>query len=207
MELRESLILFKRRWKLSAALFVIVIGGAFAWSYLRPQYYTTSISFAVNGATAVQTTEYQYGGYYALQAADLFSQTVVSWFKTPSVLVSIYNRAGIPSRFDTLQNLTSRFKTKKYSAQNIVVMYSSPTESEGRQVAAALAAEISARTSDLNQVAADKPQFEVVSGSPVIVLAKPNPVLIGIASFIVALTLLVFLVPLVEYLSTKPRNE
>jgi hypothetical protein len=207
MELRESLVLYKRRWKLSAVLFVIVIGGAFAWSYLRPQYYTTSISFAVNGTTAVQTSDYQYGGYYALQAADLFSQTVVSWFQTPSVLVSIYDRAGIPSHVDTLQNLTARFKTKKYSAQNIVVTYASPTESEAQKVATALAAEISSRTSSLNQVAQDKPQFEVVSGNPVTVLAKPNPSLIAIASFIIALTLLVFLVPLVEYLSVKPRSE
>ncbi len=207
MELRESMALFRRRWGLSVALFVIVVGGAFAWSYLRPRHYTTSISFAVNGTTTVQTTEYQYGGYYALQAADLFSQTVVSWFQTPSVLVSIYDRAGIPSHVDTLQNLTARFKTKKYSAQNIVVTYASPTESEGRQIATALAAEISTRTSSLNQVEKDKPQFEVVSGNPVIVLAKPDPVLIGIASFVVALTLLLFLVPLVEYLSVKPRNE
>lgn len=207
MELRDSLMLYRRRWVLSVILLVIVVGSAYAWSYLRPKYYTTSISFAVNGTTAVQTNEYQYGGYYALQAADLFSQTVVSWLQTPSVLVSIYDRAGIPSHVDTLQNLTSRFKTKKYSAQNIVVTYASPTESEGRQIATALATEISSRTANLNQVAQDKPQFEVVSADPVIVLTKPNPLLIGFASLVVALTLVVFLIPLIEYLSVKPRVE
>ncbi len=200
-------MLYKRRWKLSIALLVVVVGGAFAWSYLRPHYYTTSISFAVNGATEVQTNQYQYGGYYALQAADLFSQTVVSWLQTPSVLVSIYDRAGLPSHVDTLQNLSSRFKTKKYSAQNIVVTYSTSTESEGQKIATALAAEISSRTASLNQVAQDKSQFEVVSANPVVVLAKPNPILIALAALVVALTLIVFLIPLVEYLSVKPRIE
>lgn len=207
MELRESIGIFKRRWILAVVLFVVVVGGAFAWSYTRPKHYTTSISFAVNTVASTQANEYQYGGYYALQAADLFSQTVVSWLQTPSVLVSIYSRANLPTDVNSLSSLTSRFKTKKYSAQNIVVTYSSPTESEAHKLATALSTEISTRTASLNQNAQNKSQFEVVAGDPVVVLAHPNPVLIAAASAVVALTLILFLVPFVEYFAVMPSVQ
>ncbi|MFH0828649.1 MAG: hypothetical protein V1907_00495 [Candidatus Kerfeldbacteria bacterium] len=206
MELRDSISLFRKRKALAIALIVIVIGGAYAWSYLRPVHYSTSISFAVNRINKEQTAEYQYDGYYALQAADLFSQTVISWLQTPSVVVSIFDRAGIYVSPDSLRSLPSRFKAKKYSAQNIVVTYSTPTEEEGKKLATALSDEIASRSSTVDRNADNKAIFEVVPSKPVIVLAKPNPLLIGIGSLIVAVTLALFLVPLVEYLSVVPRQ-
>lgn len=206
MELRDSIRLFSKRKTFAVVLIIIVIGSAYAWSYLRPIRYQTSISFAVNRINKEQTTEYQYDGYYALQAADLFSQTIISWLQTPSVLVSIFDRARIAVSPDALQSLPSRFKAKKYSAQNVVVTYSTATEEEGKKIATALSEEIAARTSTIDRNADNKAIFEVVPSQSVIALAKPNPLFIGIASLIVALTLVLFLVPLAEYLSVVQRQ-
>jgi hypothetical protein len=78
-----------------------------------------SVSFAVNRINSQSTAEYQYDGYYALQAADLFAQTVVSWFSTPSVLREVYDQASMDPEITTVSSLANRFKVKKYSAQNI----------------------------------------------------------------------------------------
>ncbi len=204
MELRDSLAVFVRRKTLGIAIIAIVVGGSYLWSYTRPTQYTTSMSFAINRVNKEQTTQYQYDGYYALQAADLFSQTVVSWLNTPSILERIYARAGATMP-RTLSGLSSVFKTKKYSAQNIVVTFNTPTSEEAEKLAAAASDEIASRTSSVNRNADDKAIFEVITSKPVTELASPDPLLIGIMSFVVAVTLAMFLVPFVDYLA-GPRQ-
>lgn len=204
MELRDSLAVFVRRKVLGMAIIAVVVGGSYLWSYTRPTHYTTSMSFAINRVNKEQTTQYQYDGYYALQAADLFSQTVVSWLDTPSVLEGIYARAGATMP-RTLGGLSSVFKTKKYSAQNIVVTFNTPTREEAERLSIAASDEIASRTSSVNRNADDKAIFEVITSKPVTELARPNPLLIGIMSFVVAITLAMFFVPFVDYLAGPRR--
>lgn len=207
MELRQSILLFKRRVKLSIVIFVLIVGGSFAWAYGQPVRYTTSLSLSVNRLSPEPTSDYQYDGFYALQAADLFAQTVVSWLQAPPVLVEIYEQAGItPPTVGSLRVLTTRFKTKKYSAQNIVVTYSSATKEEAAELAAALTKNMQQRTEAANRTAEDQALFTIQSTKPVIIKAQPNPVLLVIASTLIAITLLLFLVPLVEYLSVVPQS-
>ncbi len=208
MELRDSLALWSRRWGLGLTIILLVVVAAYLWSYLQPTSYTTSISFAVNRVNKEETVDYQYDGYYALQASDLFSETVVSWLQTPSVLVEIYERAGLSKTPNaSISSLTSRFKTKKFAAQNIVVNYSSPTSEEASKLATAMTEAITDRTATANRTAQDKALFEVQAARPVIVKVEANPILIGAVSLIVGMALAVFLVPLVEYLSAGPRQS
>ncbi|MBI4426638.1 MAG: hypothetical protein HY567_03595 [Candidatus Kerfeldbacteria bacterium] len=206
MELRQAIDGFARRQPLGWGIVAVVVVAAFTWSYARPVTYTNSISFSVNRINKEATTDYQYDGFYALQAADLFAQTVVSWLQTPSVLVEIYDRAGISSNAAPLRTLTSRFKTKKYSAQNIVVTYSTPTEEEGQRIAKALTDVLSARTAAVNRTAAGEALFEVPAAKPVVVKATPDPWLVGVLAVVIGVTLSIFLIPLVDYLArAQPR--
>lgn len=208
MELRDSLALFSRRRGLGMAVILLVMVAAYLWSYLQPTSYITSISFAVNRVNKEETVDYQYDGYYALQASDLFSETVVSWLQTPSVLVEIYERAGLTNASNaSIRSLTSRFKTKKAAAQNIVVSYSSPTSEEASKLATAMTETITDHTATANRTAQDKALFEVQAARPVIVKVEANPILVGLASLIVGIALAAFLVPLVEYLSAAPRQS
>ncbi|MBI4093234.1 MAG: hypothetical protein HY420_04895 [Candidatus Kerfeldbacteria bacterium] len=205
MELRQSFFLFKRRLRLSLIIFTLIVGGTFAWAYGQPPHYTTSLSLSVNRVNKESTSDYQYDGFYALQAADLFAQTVVSWLQAPPVLVEIYEQAGLtPPTVGSLRRLTTRFKTKKYSAQNIVVTYSSATADEASKLAAELTKNMQQRAEAANRTADGKTIFEIQSTKPVIIRAQPNPLLLGAVSVLVAVTLLLFLVPLVEYLATAP---
>ena len=47
----------------------------------------------------------------------------MSWLLTPSVLLEIYEFADTDPEISSLEEISSRFKTKKYSPQNIVVRY------------------------------------------------------------------------------------
>ncbi len=190
-------------------LVAAVVGGlvALGLGLRQPVRYQTSISFAANRLNKTSSTEYQYDGYYAIQAADLFSQTVVSWFSTPSVLIEVYDRAGLKSSPDSLTSLSRRFKTKKYAAQNIVVTFSEESRERAEKVAAAVTVTMQERAASLNQTADRQAFFEIVGSTPVIVEAKANlPVqtLAGlVAGFLVALALL----SLVAYVKALPADS
>ncbi len=205
MEFRETLNVFIRRKNLAFGIVLLIVAGAYVWAYVQPVRYTTSMSFSVNRLSRQSTPDYQFDGYYALQAADLFSQTIVSWLQTPSVLVEIYDSAGITTPVHSIRSLTSRFKTKKYSSQNIVVTFSAPSQEEAKRLATAITDVITARAKDVNRTTDDQSIFELTGSPPVIVKADPSPLLIGSISLVVGIVLALFLVPLVEYLGPARR--
>ena len=91
MELRDKTRLFKKYWGWLVIITVLATILSFVFAYFKPVNFDTSISFSINRINKQKTEEYQYDDYYAIQASDLFSQTVMSWFLTPSVLLEIYD--------------------------------------------------------------------------------------------------------------------
>lgn len=170
----EDLIRFLRRsgW---IVLATTVLGGAVAAATAasQPRSIDTSIAFAVNRVNREATLDYQYDGYYALQAADLYAQTVVSWFLTPGLVRDIYTKAGLPLSARSLADYTGRFRTKKYSAQNIVVRFSEPSEARARTVAAAVVSTLQERTASLNETVDRKSIFVLEATDPVITSQRP----------------------------------
>lgn len=205
MEFRDSVNLFVRRKNLAIGLVVLVIAAAYLWAYLQPVRYTASMSLSVNTINQQQTTDYQFDGYYALQAADLFSQTVVSWLQTPSVLVEVYERAGVTTPVQPIRSLTGRFKTKKYSSQNMVVAFAAPSEEEAKRLATAVTEVVTGRSQKVNRTTDNQALFELEASPPVIVRAEPDDLLLGGVSLFVGIVLALFLVPLVEYLAVARR--
>ncbi|MBI5404748.1 MAG: hypothetical protein HY976_00825 [Candidatus Kerfeldbacteria bacterium] len=207
MEFRDAIRTYLRRRWLGIGILILTVAGAYGWQMLQPVRYSTSMSLGVNRVNADQTPDYQFDGYYALQAADLFSQTLVSWMQTPSILVEIYDQAGLPTDVDSIRGLTSRFKTKKVAAQNVVVTYSSPTQAEAEKLATAITAVTTRLTATVNRSADNKAFFELVAAKPVIVKAKMDPVITGVAAGMVGLVLALFLVPFVAYVSAASRQS
>lgn len=175
------------RW-LILGITLVGLVATVVFSLLEKPYYDTSISFSINQTNKQDTADYQYDGYYAIQASDLFSQTVMSWFLTPSVLLEIYQGAGIDPQISSIDEITSRFKTKKFSPQNIVVRYKERDRETAQKIAAAIVNVIEERAAASNQSSDNKSLFEVKGGEPVIVERQPNVLLntgIGLVASIV----------------------
>ena len=149
---------------------IIAAGGV---TYLKPVEYDTSIAFSINRINKQETEDYQFDGYYAIQASDLFSQTVMSWMMTPSVLLEIYEKAGIDPQITSTENFTSRFKAKKYSPQNVVIRYRERDEQTAQKIADAIIAIVEEKAAAAVQTSDKKAFFEVVGSLPVIVEKKP----------------------------------
>jgi capsular polysaccharide biosynthesis protein len=175
MELRDYLkIYWQQRW-LIGLIVLIATATTFIVTSLKPERIGVSESYAVNRLAQPATADYQYDGFYALQAVDLFSQTVVSWFNTPSVLREIYLAANLDPEIASLNNLPSRFSVKRYSAQNIVIRFSESTHDRAERVANAMRTVMEERASKLNLTPEGKALFEVQGSVPVINPVKPNP--------------------------------
>lgn len=174
--------------------------AALIYSLRQPLKYETSISFAANRINQGPTNAYEYDGYYAIQAADLFSQTVVSWFSTPSVLKEVYERAGVDTKQHALNDLTHRFSTKKFAAQNIVVTFSEASESRAQQIAQAVIETMQTRAAALNQASDKKALFELVGTKPLIVPTKPNVPLMTFGGLLAGFLAALSVVSLTAYL-------
>jgi hypothetical protein len=199
-------IVWKNRWLLSI-VFLVPIIAAVIFAITRPTTYTASIAFTINRINKQPTAEYQFDGYYALQASDLFSDTVVSWFLTPSSIVDMYDRAGINPNVTSLSSLTSRFNIKKFSAQNLNVKFTALSQSEADKLASAVIQTVQDKTTSLNQSADRKALFEAVGSKPVIVANSKGTIIAGIVGIIIGLFLDVLLIGLLRVFSVaKNRN-
>lgn len=189
MQIQNAFKILARYWWLFLLVIIIPIIIAVFFANSHADTYTTSISFTVNRINKQPTAEYQFDGYYALQASDLFSDTVVSWFLTPSVIVEMYEKAGLDPKLTSLSSLTSRFKIKKYSSQNIVVKFVSDSTNDGSKLAAAVIATVESKSAELNQSADRKALFEVIGAKPVTVEDSKQVILVGFVGLIIGVFL------------------
>ncbi|MFH1366587.1 MAG: Wzz/FepE/Etk N-terminal domain-containing protein [Patescibacteria group bacterium] len=190
-------------------IFILLLAGisAFLLSFFKPAVYDASVSFAVNRINREITTQYEYDGYYAIQASDLVSQTVVSWFSTPSVVKEIYAEAGINPDLDSLNEYANLFNTKKYSGQNIGVKFTMAEKSTAEKLALAMIDVISKKVADLNKTADTKALFEAVASPVVIVTNKPKVFLITLIGSTSGLIIGLFLAYFIYYLKSEKKES
>lgn len=199
MEFKEHLNILNKGKFIIIILTVLITLASFLFAYFKPVSYVSSISFSVNRINKQETSDYQFDGYYAIQASDLFSQTVISWFLTPSVLLEIYDQAGVDPKIKSLDKFASRFKTKKYSAQNIVVTFREPSQEGAQKLSQTIIEVIEEKAVKLNQTADNKALFEIMGSKPVIVASKPNTLLVTLIGFISGLIISIIGVYLIRY--------
>jgi uncharacterized protein involved in exopolysaccharide biosynthesis len=199
-ELRDYLRSYwKQRWLIGGLVAVTMI-VTYATAAVQPTKYAVTQSFAINRADKQSTPDYQYDGYYALQAADLFAQTVVSWFQTPPILQQIYTSANLDIEAQTANDLPARFKVKKYSAQNIVVRFQESTPERAKTLAAAVKKDLEQRSEGLNQSADGHSVFTIVGQEPTYNDARPPMALLLSAAFVVSAGCALLIAALRQYL-------
>lgn len=202
-ELRDYLQTYwSQRWLILAIVAVATVTTGLAASQ-QPTRQVVSGSFAINRINQQSSNDYQYDGYYALQAADLFAQTVVSWFATPSVLREVYKVAELDPEITSVNSLPSRFRVKKYSAQNIVVRFSEKDGPRAAAVAQAMRTVVEAKAANLNQTADGRALFEIVGTDPVIAPSKPSVWLWSAVAFALSAGLALFTAALRYYLRQR----
>lgn len=203
MEFRDYLFYLRKHLFTVIVVTALVTVATVLVSWSRPVQYDASLSFAVERVNKQQTTEYQFDGFYEIQAADLFSQTVISWFLTPSVLFEIYDRADLDPEIGSLDRFANRFKTRKYSPQNIVVRFQEDSREKAEKLSNAIISVVEEKAVHLNRTEEGNSLFNVVGETPVIVESRPNVAVNGIVAFVAGLMLSLVTLGMLRYLKEE----
>jgi capsular polysaccharide biosynthesis protein len=191
-------ILSRAKWFI--LLFTLLAGvAAFTWALIQPTSYKAVVAFDVRITNRAETQDYQYGAYYDLKGAEVFTQHVMSWFKTPAFVEDIYKNANVGYTIQSINRFTSRFDVKQYSAQNFVVLFSDYNKDTAQKLGDSVAKTVEERAA--GQITTnDQTQFVVDAQAPVVVASQMNAWLALAIGLVVGVGLSIILVYIREYM-------
>lgn len=173
------------RFGLLLALIGLTVGLALAAAW--PKSTSVSLAFTVDQRKRQATAEYAYDGYYALKAAELFTDTVISWFGTPSVVAEIYQKAGVPLPNGDASAATANFRMKRLSSQVVTARFKATDENTGQSLARAAAEVVAERAARLGVDERGNSLFIVQADQPDIAVTKPSLPAAGVAGVVLGL--------------------
>lgn len=183
-----SFVGFASAKPLQTIVIAALVGAPFAVALasVAPVRLKVSMAFTVSEQARQETADYAYDGYYALRAAELVSDTMISWLSTPSVVKQIHEEAGLELTDAEALGVAGRaFRAKKYSSQNIVVTFSAADEESARKLAASTSDVLAARAAGLVLSASGDSLFRTTASMPVVAYASTPPRVAAVAGALV----------------------
>ncbi|MDD5731530.1 MAG: CpsD/CapB family tyrosine-protein kinase [Patescibacteria group bacterium] len=194
MELKEIFQIIKRKIWLIILVVVIVVGSTTYLSLKQKIKYETSSILTIQ-ANHERTDQYQYNGYYAIQACDFFINTITGWIGNPSLVSKIYEGSGSGSIY-----------SQKIPPQNLVLVATGETKEQSDSILDGMIKLIKDKNAQLNIIDGSMSGFEIISSDFTTIPTKTNVPFNIIVSLIVSLFLSLFLVFFLEYLSPTINN-
>lgn len=97
------------------------------------------------------SNEYEFDGFYAIQATERFADTLAGWLSSPDLVAEVYRRAELPSPASSIRRLANVFTTRRLSGQVVEVRFQASTEEQARTILTAVKNVIEDRTDTVNQ--------------------------------------------------------
>ena len=152
------------------ALIGLVLGLALAAVW--PKTTAVALAFTVDQRKRQVTVDYTYDGYYALEASQLFTDTLISWFGTPSTAAEMYAAAGLPLPPGGANTAAADFRMKRLSSQVVTARFPAPDAASGRALALAAAKVVETKTAELGRDAQGDSLFAVTATEPTVTTVK-----------------------------------
>jgi capsular polysaccharide biosynthesis protein len=206
MELREY---FRMVGKHSAIFLIIVILAtlaAFVFTKLQPDSYLGSTTLTVNKGSSYKQKDvpfYLFDNYYNVQSSGLFSQIVVNWFESPSLVKEIYDKAGVPLPNVKQSDMSKIFKAVREEPATINLSVIDADKETVSKLINAASSVIQEKTDDLGK---NSESFYEISKFPSLVTSNnPNIVLNTFIGLIAGLLLGVIFTLGIEYFKSGKR--
>lgn len=188
--------------------FVVIFGVvagvvAYVISINRVPMYEGVVTYEVELINRGGTQDYQYGSYYDLKGAEIFSQHLMSILRSAAVIEEIYQAAGIGYSIDNLNTFTNQFRTDQGSAQDFTVTFSRYQETETLAIAEGMTKVLTARTATTQITTDGQSQFRLRSNDPVIIYEETNEWLVAISALVAGWLLAIIVVYLQRYLRSS----
>lgn len=206
MEIAEISYLIKQRLALITMVTLASMAAIFFVITKQPSSYEASSILTVQ-AKREDVSQYQYGGFYAIQSSELFVNTIIGWLKSENIVGSIYQKAGITVATEDLSEYGKNIYARKVPPQNISVVITDTHPDRIQKIADATVSVIQERTQAISSVAESSADFEIIPTPFVIQKKDSNTVVktVAVGIFIgIILTLLSLLAELVSRKVNSP---
>lgn len=203
MEIKEHINYIKKSL-LFIVLFGIVAGVAgYVISVQRAPMYEAVVSYEVELINRGDTTEYEYGSYYDLKGAEIFTQHLMTLLRSAGVIEEIFNNAGVGYTITNLNTFTNQFRTDQGSAQDLTVTFSRYQEAEAFAIANAMTDVLVERTATTQVSTEGHSQFRLRANDPIVIYKETNEWLVAVTALVAGWLLAIVLVYLKRYLKSN----
>lgn len=178
----EYLIQLRRR--LPVLILISLAMAVCAYAVVNRQGITHEVHFSylVSLQERSPSSQYQFDGYYALQAIELFTETLSKWVITPEVLVEAYQRAQVPLPGLSQRQLQAGVSAEQAAPQLVHVVIRNQNVEYAKKVAAALDTTIQEKVTLYQEQGTPAVQFKIVATKPWAGKSSLNNVLILVAT-------------------------
>jgi capsular polysaccharide biosynthesis protein len=203
MELREFLLLLKKNATL-ILLAGLVLGGIvwFSSLQLQPAYHAVLSIYVQKIPEQPSSGDFTYDGFYAQQAAESYTDTVVGLFESPALHARALQIAEKPSDSLAVKQFEKQLRVEKVAPRLIDIELRSSTSEEARLYSLSLFQAVKERLEDLtSQDSADlNMRIDSVNQEPLISLVKPLVLLNTVVGVLVGLFAATSFILLKQYL-------
>ena len=155
MDLRQYLFVLQRGSGIIIGITVVFTLVVSAFIYFGAPKFEAVTSVTVDRQNSVAQKDanyYLYDNYYSQQSSGLLADTIINWMASPSVVKSIYARAGVslpPVR--KISALGKIFTVRKLPPATVNISVSNDNETRSQLLVQSAVAELKARSLELNQ--------------------------------------------------------
>lgn len=201
MELKEYLKILRQNLKIIVFATVLITLSAYVFGLMQPITYEANANLTIIPKTSVELHNvYEYGGYYDLQAAFLFGNTIATWLQSPDIVFNIIKNSGYQIEKTNSNSLSKMIKiTVSPNSSAIKFQIKDKDKDKARKLANAAILEVKNKTAEFNQRAGTKVNFEIFSSDPVIIEVKPKIGFNTATGALAGLVLGIFLAFVFEY--------
>lgn len=170
------MIFRKNIWFFLMTVLVFLIAGGIYYAY-TPEKYVAVMDLNITRAGQVENKEYDYDGFYRLQADEKFAETVVWWLGSPRITKEICRLAEV-------SQCPAGYSAKKLSSQYLQVNFSVKNSEDAEKIARSLVEVIGSETSNLNLKQKKVDWFEVQGNLPDVQKVKINLEKLSVGAFL-----------------------
>jgi hypothetical protein len=144
--------------------------------------------------------EFRFDGYYALQATDLFAATLAEWAMAPEVIAAAHQAADLPLPGADARSLIRTVSARKAAPQLVAVEIRGGSEREAAALASGLQEVLTAQVAAYHTAGVPAARFTAVPSAVWVGGTPPATRVVGAATFLLVLFVLVNGVVLAETL-------
>ncbi len=187
--IRRYQLVLRQRLPVLLVISFIAAAAAYVVSYRLGPVSEVHFSYLISLSEREQSVDYQFDGYYALQATDLFAATLASWITAPEVISRAYENAELKPPTNDPRLLTKQVSTEKSAAQIVKVTVRSDTDQTAGALALGLQEEMQNNVSLYHDEGVPALTFRVVATKPWTGKREVSVLLIVTATFVATLIL------------------